>query len=302
MNETQSSRVHALIDLSEKTYAAIDGRAGEMTRADRIVRLGMATAAQLIEQPYGLRVAGDQYHRLLVHELEAGGLGLADPAYDAFGAYREIVTGLPRHRFPIVSDVELDELAARYAQVERLTLDRRGGRELNASHVAHLSALGLAYAAEFHPELDQSRLALYFLLHDILEAYAGDTPSLGASDEIMSQKDLAEAAALERIEQEFAGRYPTLVQTLKDYEHLIDDEARYAKTFDKLDPGFTHYYSHGQTLIEDLNFTSEAIFRRNVDAMTRRITRAGYAKDYPGLLADRDVLTDYIAAQTPWPN
>lgn len=292
-------RVNELMHLSDKVYHAIDQEMAGQTRAYRIVQLGIQTVARSLENSYGNGlVAGDMFHSLLARELQNGGID--KEAYKPWPRYISVLNNLPRAMPISQPDPELNELAHQYATVKRLTVDRTlTNFETDDSHVVHLAAMALPYAAEYYPELDQSKIAIYCLIHDIVEAYAGDVPSLGASKEVMQQKDIDEANALQRIDAEFREPYPRLVQMIHNYENLADDEAKYVKTFDKLDPGFTHHYSSGSVLTKQLGIKSAAVFHAHVDEVTARIEH--YAREFPMLLQDRETLTQHIASQTPWP-
>ena len=292
------NRVDALTHLSERAYDALYGLELTDVRAQRVLRLGINTVAQTLESSYGHRLAGDQYHQLLGQELAAGGLTIHDRAYDAYPSYRTIVSDLPRRPFIQLSP-ELTHLSDQYGNVRRATVGRHGEQETDAMHAIHMGALALPYAAEYYPELDQSKVALYTLLHDIVEAYAGDVPSLGASDEIMKAKELAEELALKQLDDDYGTRYPQLVNLVNEYEARSDDEAMYVKTFDKLDPSFTHIANQGIVLTRDLGIRSRGEFRRQTIITATRMR--GYARKFPEATMDRVELLERVAAVTDWP-
>ena len=100
--------------------------------------------------------------------------------------------------------------------------------------------------------LDQKKILKYALAHDLVEAYAGDTPAYDTD----GQKDKAERehTALKRIEQEFS-EFPELIATIKTYEERADKESVFVYAVDKLiDPlgvsletTETHWKRHGVT-------------------------------------------------------
>ncbi len=102
------------------------------------------------------------------------------------------------------------------------------------------------------PDLDQEKILKYALAHDLVEAYAGDTPAYDTD----GQKDKAEReyAALQRIEQEFP-EFPELIAAIKAYEGKADKESVFVYAVDKLiDPlgvsletAETHWKQHGVT-------------------------------------------------------
>lgn len=295
---TSSNRVDSLIALSDRIYDVIDAPMNEGTRARKILTVGINAVAHSLEKSYGHRFAGDGFHAFLLRELEQGGLTTESPAYAPWPAYQSTVSELPGATLHGTNE-ELFKLASSYADVRRLTLARDGTYETDASHAVHLAALALPYAAEYYPELDQAKIALYCLLHDIVEAYAGDVPTLGASDEMLRLKDIEERAALERIVYEFTPHFPKLVSIIQSYEHLSDNEARFVKSFDKLDPSFTHLANRGLALTRECGIRSSNEFLRQTDITTARIAR--YANDFPEVIADRTELLERVAAQTDWP-
>jgi putative hydrolase of HD superfamily len=293
------NRADTLIHLSDRIYDAIDTEVDGETRSRRIVTLGVNVVAQMLETSYSHRFPGDHYHQLLVNEMAHGGLTISDRAYDAWPRYKTIVAELPSRPIMVPVDQTLVDLSSQYADVQRATQARDGLYETDARHAAHLSALALPYAAELYPELDQAKIALYCLLHDIVEAYAGDVPSLNMSIEVMRAKQTAEAAAIQQLTREFGDTYPQFVKFVHDYEELTDNEARFVKTFDKLDPSFTQAANGGITLTRDYGIRSAREYLRGIDASTVRMR--SYAQDFPEVMADRQELNHRVAEMTDWP-
>jgi 5'-deoxynucleotidase YfbR-like HD superfamily hydrolase len=298
MSHIMSNRVDALTHLSERAYDTLYGPELTDMRAQRILCLGINTVAQVLETSYGHRLAGDQYHQLLVQELAAGGLSIDDQAYAPYPNYRHSVSELPRRPFIQIAP-ELTRLSNEYGAVRRATIGRHGERETDAVHAVHLGAIALPYALEIYPELDQSKIALYTLLHDIVEAYTGDVPSLGASDETMKAKELAEELALKQLDTDYGARYPRLLEIVNDYESRNDDEACFVKTFDKLDPSFTHVTNRGIALTRDLGIRSKREFRRQTVITATRMR--DYSYNFPEATIDRIELLERVAAEADWP-
>lgn len=289
-------RVDHLMALSREVYPAIEQSTGGEIRARQIVRLGIGAAARALCIGNDIPVAGAAYHRLLVDQLGRGGLSTESPAYGPFPHYTRRVTQLPKSGpFHYAA---LDTFANKYSDVKRRTITGRGEWESDAEHATHLSALALPYAAEHYPALDQGKVAMYCLIHDILEAYTGDVPTLGISAEAHSQKQAAEAQALEALKKDYGRTHPTLVAVIESYEQLEDTEARYVKTFDKLDPSFTTFENSGASLLRFHRYRSADEYLSACDQTTQRM--AGYAHDFPELMQDRLELLERVAAHTPW--
>lgn len=293
---TSLEQKHALIEISSKIYPAIDQIVDNESRASRMLRMGIQVVAMTVgvDQDYRTE-AGTAWMAVQHQELSRGGIALQD--YDQFPSYQQIARKLPTA--PIVEhwNEPLDELAQKYAEVRRATIAADGSYETDATHAVHLSSLAVAYAAEYHPELHLPTVALYALIHDIVEAYAGDTPSLGLSEIERHEKAHREKLALERIECEFGEAFPEFVQACKDYEGLADDEAKFIKTFDKLDPSFTHIANECLALRRDRGVSSADEYRALMQHTTRSIT---YADQFLELLQVRQLLIDDAALSTTW--
>lgn len=295
---TTEQRVDALIALSDRVYPTIDQIVDDETRARRMLRLGINVVAQTLEDSFGIRHAGNVWHGLMVQELQAGGLSIHDPEYDAWPEYRRQAGKLSISRFVPDYNPQLDIVAQKYADVRRATWAHDGALETDASHVAHFASLALPYAAQYYPELDPAKLALYSLLHDIPEYLNGDVASLGMSKEIEEQKDRDEAEAIEELRTTFGPSFPKLIQIIDNYEALNDDESKYIKTFDKLDPGFTHFSNNGHQLVSRYGLASREAHRA-IDAPTiERMSR--YNAGFPLVMEDRQELTRRVSIAT-WP-
>lgn len=183
----------------------------------------------------------------------------------------------------------LDALANKYADVRRGTFDRNNEPEADSRHAIHLLRLSVPYAQQHYPHLSAGVIAAYALIHDIIEAYAGDTPSLGMSATQEKTKIAIEAEALLTLQQDYGAQWPEFVQLAIAYEELADEEAKFVKTFDKLDPGFTHFSNKGLAL---QRFNRET-FHEAIEQTTQRMAR--YSTSFPQLMEDRLELTRRVA-------
>ena len=80
-------------------------------------------------------------------------------------------------------------------------------------------------------ELDQGKILKYALAHDIVEAYAGDTPVYDT--EGRKSKDDREKRALQKIQDDL-GEFPELIETIETYESQLDPESKFVYAADKL--------------------------------------------------------------------
>jgi putative hydrolase of HD superfamily len=194
------------------------------------------------------------------------------------------LTTISRHTTEKV--IELAQLCLRFGRVNRVTYHEDGKRfETDTDHTVMLAVIACAFAErinaedERYPRYDVGRVAQFAIVHDLVEAYAGDTNSLIARtdvgpDDATRTKEAREAAALARIRSEFAADFPWLTDTIDAYESLVSPEARFVKALDKVLPNITHLLNGGATLRQ------HGVDASNIDAM-----RATYAADQPAVMA-----------------
>ena len=175
----------------------------------------------------------------------------------------------------------LGKLILNFAGVERATYREDGKtRETDTDHTVMLGVIGCSIAAKLYPHLDLGKVAHYALVHDLVEAYAGDTPTFNISPESRADKERREKDALARIEKEFTV-FPWLAETLLSYEDLADTEARFIKTLDKCMPKITHILNKGASFKEIGGEREEMVAffdRQHADLA------GGYAKEFPELM------------------
>jgi putative hydrolase of HD superfamily len=144
--------------------------------------------------------------------------------------------------------IRLADLILRFGRVNRATYHPDGERpESDTDHTVMLAVLACAVAAD-HPELhmDIGRVAQFALVHDLVEAHAGDTQSfdIGATEAL--SKAGRERAAYERIRADFRQAMPWIHETIARYEAQADPEARFVRYLDKVCPKLTHALNGGE--------------------------------------------------------
>jgi 5'-deoxynucleotidase YfbR-like HD superfamily hydrolase len=107
--------------------------------------------------------------------------------------------------------------------------------ENDAEHSFLLGTLGCAIAQQMNPSLDLGKVSQYALVHDLVEAYAGDT-TIWASPEQHASKAEREEKALKLIEERFGERFPWVDQTIKKYELFDEPESCFVYALDKIIP------------------------------------------------------------------
>lgn len=132
--------------------------------------------------------------------------------------------------------IEIARLALAFSRVARATRHEDGVRpEMDSDHVVMLALMVL----EFCPERFEVGDAVgYAVIHDLVEAYAGDTPTLVLDAAGHADKAAREAAALARLRVEFVES--PILHWLETYERQDAPEARFVRVMDKVLPKLTH--------------------------------------------------------------
>ena len=139
----------------------------------------------------------------------------------------------------------LADLALRLGAVNRATLYPDGVTpESDTDHTVMLQLSAVSVAVH-HRELglDAGMVALYALVHDLVEAYAGDVNTFIPDANAAKDKAQREAAALVRIEAECAA-WPWIANLIRAYEAQQVSEARFVRYLDKAMPKLTHTLNH----------------------------------------------------------
>jgi putative hydrolase of HD superfamily len=192
--------------------------------------------------------------------------------------------------------VSLGRVALAFGRVNRVTLHEDGiTPESDTDHTVMLGLIACALAQLWFPHLDPGLVAQFALVHDLVEVYAGDTPTITIDAAGAAAKQRREADAAQRLEDEFADSLPWIPRLIFDYERRAAPEARFVKAVDKLLPKITHLLNGGAAL------TGQGITRAELDDSWARQALAvtGYASDFPELLDLRAELVQRVAATYP---
>lgn len=185
--------------------------------------------------------------------------------------------------------IRLGRLALAFGRVDRITYHEDGRTlESDTDHTVMLGLVACAFAERHLSDLDLGLIAQYALVHDLVEVYAGDTPTLRISANQRVEKREREECARYRLDVEFGGLLPWVVGTIGAYEDLATAEARYVKALDKLLPKITHILNGGRTF-QDVGMDRAELVAR-YDAQLAELR--GYADDFPPLF---DLRADLIA-------
>lgn len=158
--------------------------------------------------------------------------------------------------------VDIGELVLKFAKVKRVTFHEDGEtRESDTDHTVMLSVCACALAERLYKDtLDLGKVAQFAIVHDLVEAYAGDTDSFGINKERKDDKDRREQEALLLVKKQFDNVYPWIGETIEKYEALDTKEARFIKTLDKAMPKITHILNGG-AYFKKRGLTEEEMWR-----------------------------------------
>ena len=178
--------------------------------------------------------------------------------------------------------VQIAHLTLLFGEQQRATLHADGVmRESDTTHTVMLCLI----AARLNPGLDLGELLLMGLVHDLVEAYAGDTSTLRPlTADAAADKATREVLARLRIEKEV----PWLGPILERYEVQQHPEARFIRYLDKVMPKLTHLLN-GCAAIVGAQMGVDELREKNAE---QRAALATSYPEWPGL----DVLFAEAAA------
>ncbi len=146
--------------------------------------------------------------------------------------------------------IRLGKLVLEFARIDRATAMEDGVTpESDTDHTVMLGIIACAFAARHEPTMDLGKVAQFALIHDLVEAYAGDTNTFGMGAHLkQTDKEERERLALDRIKQEFDQTLPWVSSTIEEYDSLDSREARYIRTLDKILPKITNVLNKAKRL------------------------------------------------------
>lgn len=155
-----------------------------------------------------------------------------------------------------------------FGRVERATFHQDGFRpESDTDHTVMLGVVACALACEYNrhklkenskpgslrfpraDQLDVGLIAQFCLVHDLVEALAGDTDMLNPSAATTADKERREKKALTEIRQQ-TKRLPWISATIALYDEQDCRESRFVRAVDKIMPKLTMMLNHGAGVVE----------------------------------------------------
>jgi putative hydrolase of HD superfamily len=191
--------------------------------------------------------------------------------------------------------VQLGRLSLMFGRVNRITYHEDGVTpESDTDHSVMLGLVACAFADAHVPDLDVGLVAQFALVHDLVEVYAGDTPTLRALSAVeTADKQRREHDAYLRIFDEFAPLLPWLPARIAEYERRCTPQARFVKALDELLPKITHILNDLAT-IRGQGITPATLAAR-YDAQLDELRE--YATDFPPLFDLREDLIRRVMAR-----
>lgn len=148
------------------------------------------------------------------------------------------------------------DLTLALGEVNRATQHPDGRAETDTTHTVMLSLI----AADLAPDegVEVADAVLFALVHDLAEAYAGDTNTARALNPEQAQaKAEREAAALARIRKDLAAS-PWIAAAIDAYERQEDPACRFVRYLDKIMPKLTHR-RNGCAAVKALGMTLDGV-------------------------------------------
>lgn len=145
--------------------------------------------------------------------------------------------------------VDLARVALHFGKIDRTSVYHADGSpESDSDHTVMLgwAAVALAPACGVNAGL----AALFALVHDAVEVYAGDTPTLKISAVGQRAKAEREAEAAHRLHVQFFAALPAFPSMVREYEDQELPAARYVRALDKIMPKLVHLIDGCRGLIE----------------------------------------------------
>lgn len=178
-------------------------------------------------------------------------------------------------------------LALAFGRIDRACATHPDGTpESDSDHTVMLAWLAPALVAVTAPWLDAGLVAQFAIVHDAVEVFAGDTPTLRIDAAGRRAKAAREEQARLRWHAELDGTLGWLPAMISRYEAQREPEARFTRAVDKCLPLFVHL-ACGCADLRAYGVTAAEL--KGIIAQERDMI-AAYAGDFPWLLELRDEL------------
>lgn len=143
--------------------------------------------------------------------------------------------------------IKFNVLLIELQKIERVIRVVKSDRwENDVEHSYMLAMLGWYFIEKDGLKLDASKVIKYALVHDLVEAYAGDVYLYETDVAKKEGKYKKEKEAAERIQKEFP-EFGELHELVHAYEKRNDSESKFVYALDKVQPVIQIYLDKGRT-------------------------------------------------------
>lgn len=153
------------------------------------------------------------------------------------------------------------DLTLKLGEVNRATQHPDGRAETDTTHTVMLSLIAADLALD--NRVNVADAVLYALVHDLAEAYAGDTNTARAlTPEEAQAKAKREADALAKMRADLSAS-PWICEAIDEYEDQVLRAARFVRYLDKIMPKLTHR-RNGCAAVKAIGMTLEDVRANHV--------------------------------------
>jgi putative hydrolase of HD superfamily len=162
--------------------------------------------------------------------------------------------------------------------------------ENDVEHSYMLAMLALAIVNSKQTALDEHKVVMYALLHDLVEVYAGDVSLYPAPGEKIDRdaKRKREAEALAQLRNEFP-EAETLFAWIDEYERQEIPESRFVYALDKLQPILNNLLDGGRSW-KELGVTLEMLVEKKKGKVDVDPEVANYYEELLKILEEKQVV------------
>ncbi len=133
--------------------------------------------------------------------------------------------------------------------------------ENDAEHSYQLALVSWYLISSKKLDINVDLVIKYALCHDLVEAYAGDTPNFGIGIEMKKDKVEREKIALERLHFEFP-EFEEIFHLIERYEERNDKESKFVYALDKLISSMNIYADKGRSWFKNNVSLEEMILNK----------------------------------------
>jgi 5'-deoxynucleotidase YfbR-like HD superfamily hydrolase len=171
-----------------------------------------------------------------------------------------------------------------FGKVNRQTFHQDGLQpESDTDHTVMLGIIAGSLAKKLYADLDIGLVVQFALVHDLVEVYAGGTPTLmDVGEDFFKEKANREQKALEKLKTEFGENFSWIHTMIKKYEKLDTKEARFIKTLDKILPKLTVILNNAKGINDNKLATKDGAEKT---FNLQRVKVKDYTHDMPEMLA-----------------